>query len=124
MVAAATMAAVVIFFVFSAGLSAAAAAVVEHTFVVSRVNMTRSCKEILVTVVNGQLPGPTIEVTEGVSVAVHVVNNSTSLGRKAPCGGTLMSAPSEQACTAPLSSGRDMGRAHIHSQSLIGRSPS
>nr|CAB3492125.1 unnamed protein product [Digitaria exilis]CAB3505022.1 unnamed protein product [Digitaria exilis] len=76
MAAAATMAAVVIFFVFSAGLSAAAAAVVEHTFVVSRVNMTRSCKEILVTVVNGQLPGPAIEVTEGDSVAVHVVNKS------------------------------------------------
>ena len=39
-------------------------------------NMTHMCKEMLVTVVNGQLPGPTIEVTEGDSVAVHVVNKS------------------------------------------------
>lgn len=38
--------------------------------------MTRMCKQIPVTVVNGQLPGPTIEVTEGHSVTVHVVNMS------------------------------------------------
>ncbi|XP_025827835.1 laccase-15-like [Panicum hallii] len=38
--------------------------------------MTRSCKETLVTVVNGQLPGPAIEVTEGDSLSVHVVNKS------------------------------------------------
>jgi len=38
--------------------------------------MTRSCKETLVTVVNGQLPGPAIEVTEGNSLSVHVVNKS------------------------------------------------
>ena len=43
---------------------------------VSQVNMTRSCKETLVTVVNEQLPGPAIEVTQGDSVAVHVVNMS------------------------------------------------
>ncbi|CAO2144917.1 unnamed protein product [Urochloa humidicola] len=52
------------------------AAAVEHTFVVSQVKMTHQCKETLVTVVNGQLPGPAIEVTEGDSVTVHVVNNS------------------------------------------------
>lgn len=51
-------------------------AAVEHTFVVSQVKMTRMCKQIPVTVVNGQLPGPTIEVTEGHSVTVHVVNMS------------------------------------------------
>uniref|UniRef100_A0A0E0QXZ6 laccase n=2 Tax=Oryza TaxID=4527 RepID=A0A0E0QXZ6_ORYRU len=56
--------------------SAAAAAAVEHTFVVSQVNMTHLCKEMAFTVVNGQLPGPTIEVTEGDSVTVHVVNKS------------------------------------------------
>ena len=39
-------------------------------------NMTHMCKEMLVTVVNGQLPGPTIEVTEGDSVTVHVINKS------------------------------------------------
>jgi len=38
--------------------------------------MTRLCKEILVTVVNGQLPGPTIEVRDGDKVTVHVVNSS------------------------------------------------
>lgn len=43
---------------------------------VSQVNLTRLCKETLVTVVNGQLPGPAIEVTEGDSVVVHVVNRS------------------------------------------------
>lgn len=87
-----------------AALPAAMAAVVEHTFVVSsmhvwihivltlnklitvirmyvymqvsQVNLTRLCKETLVTVVNGQLPGPAIEVTEGDSVVVHVVNRS------------------------------------------------
>ena len=43
---------------------------------VSQVNMTHMCNEIPVTVVNGQLPGPTIEVTEGDTVIVHVVNKS------------------------------------------------
>nr|CAB3491841.1 unnamed protein product [Digitaria exilis] len=54
----------------------AAATAIEHTFVVSQVNMTRLCNETLVTVVNGQFPGPMVEVTEGDSVAVHVVNKS------------------------------------------------
>jgi laccase len=38
--------------------------------------MTRLCKETPVIVVNGQLPGPTIEVREGDSVTVHVINKS------------------------------------------------
>jgi laccase len=45
---------------------------------VSQMNVTRLCKETLVTVVNGQLPGPVIDVTEGDSVVVHVVNKSPS----------------------------------------------
>nr|CAB3473439.1 unnamed protein product [Digitaria exilis] len=53
-----------------------AIAVVEHTFVVSQVHMTHLCKKTLVTVVNGQFPGPAIEVMEGDSVAVHIVNKS------------------------------------------------
>ncbi|RLM68862.1 laccase-15-like [Panicum miliaceum] len=57
-------------------LAAAGAATVEHTFVVSQVRMTNLCKETLVTAVNGQLPGPAIEVTEGDSVAVQVINKS------------------------------------------------
>ncbi|KQJ87550.1 hypothetical protein BRADI_4g11857v3 [Brachypodium distachyon] len=51
-------------------------AVVEHTFVVSQVKMNRACRDSLVTVVNGQVPGPAIDVTEGDSVVVHVVNKS------------------------------------------------
>ena len=43
---------------------------------VSRMNMTHLCKETPVTVVNGQLPGPVIDVNEGDSVVVHVVNKS------------------------------------------------
>ncbi|KAL6861544.1 hypothetical protein ACP4OV_017244 [Aristida adscensionis] len=73
--AVAVAAATVIFFLSSAA-QPAAAAVVEHTFVVRQMNMTHLCKETLVAVVNGQLPGPAIEVTEGDSVAVHVVNKS------------------------------------------------
>ncbi|RCV39319.1 hypothetical protein SETIT_8G214000v2 [Setaria italica] len=67
--------AAIIFFLSAMAISVRAA-VVEHTFVVSQVKMTHLCKETLVTVVNGQLPGPAIEVTEGDSVAVLLVNNS------------------------------------------------
>ncbi|CAL4986260.1 unnamed protein product [Urochloa decumbens] len=74
--AAATIATAVIFFLSDMVLPAAVVGIVEHTFIVSQVNMTHLCKETLVTVVNGQLPGPTIYVTEGDSVVVHVVNNS------------------------------------------------
>ncbi|KAL6641660.1 hypothetical protein ACP70R_019841 [Stipagrostis hirtigluma subsp. patula] len=70
--AAATAAAAVVFFLSATAVEA----VVEHTFVVSQMNMTRLCKETPVAVVNGQLPGPVIEVTEGDSVVVHVVNKS------------------------------------------------
>ncbi|KQJ87547.1 laccase-15 [Brachypodium distachyon] len=63
-------------FFFLAMLSGGDAAVVEHTFVVSQVRMNQACKDTLVTVVNGQVPGPAIEVTEGDSVVVHVVNQS------------------------------------------------
>ncbi|KAG2563825.1 hypothetical protein PVAP13_8KG363610 [Panicum virgatum] len=55
-----------VFFFFSAtALPAVAASVIEHTFVVSQMKMTHLCKETPVTVVNGQLPGPVIDVTEG-----------------------------------------------------------
>ncbi|PNT65768.1 hypothetical protein BRADI_3g02290v3 [Brachypodium distachyon] len=75
------MAATVAFFFFAAILAAAAAgggdaALVEHTFIVSQVRLNRLCNDTLVTVVNGQLPGPTIEVREGDSVVVHVINKS------------------------------------------------
>ncbi|PUZ45615.1 hypothetical protein GQ55_8G239000 [Panicum hallii var. hallii] len=75
-VAATAVAAAVIFALSATVLLGAAAAVVEHTFVVSQMNVRHLCKETLVTVVNGQLPGPAIEVNEGDSVVVHVVNKS------------------------------------------------
>uniref|UniRef100_A0A452XME3 Plastocyanin-like domain-containing protein n=1 Tax=Aegilops tauschii subsp. strangulata TaxID=200361 RepID=A0A452XME3_AEGTS len=34
------------------------------------------CNDTPVIVVNGQLPGPAIEATEGDSVVVHVINKS------------------------------------------------
>ncbi|CAL4994644.1 unnamed protein product [Urochloa decumbens] len=71
-----TAAASLVVFFLSIMAVPAAAAVVEHTFTVSQMNMTRLCTETLVTVVNGQLPGPMIEVMEGDSVAVHIVNKS------------------------------------------------
>ena len=43
---------------------------------VSQMKKTHLCKETQVTVVNGQLPGPVIDVNEGDSVVVHVVNKS------------------------------------------------
>ncbi|XP_048548225.1 laccase-15-like [Triticum urartu] len=54
------------------------AVIVEHTFVVSQIKLRRLCNDTLVTVVNGQLPGPAIEVTEGDSLVVHVINKSPS----------------------------------------------
>ncbi|RLM58508.1 laccase-15-like [Panicum miliaceum] len=74
--AGAAIAAAVIFFLTNTVLPPAIAGIVENTFLVSQVNMTHLCKETLVTVVNGQLPGPVINVTEGDSVVVHVVNKS------------------------------------------------
>ncbi|KAF8684873.1 hypothetical protein HU200_044158 [Digitaria exilis] len=74
---AATMAlAVFVFFLVSIVLPLAEAASIEHVFIVNQMKMTCLCKETVVTLVNGQLPGPTIEITEGDSVTVHVVNRS------------------------------------------------
>ncbi|KQJ99779.1 laccase-20 [Brachypodium distachyon] len=74
------MAAGVFFFLFAVALSSAGAgsdaAVVEHTFVVTQVRMRHLCNDTLVTVVNGQFPGPALEATEGDTVVVHVVNES------------------------------------------------
>ncbi|XP_051208800.1 laccase-15 [Lolium perenne] len=68
----------VVFFLAAALAAAcgAEAALVEHTFVVSQVKMHHMCNDSLVTLVNGQFPGPAIEVTEGDSVVVHVINKS------------------------------------------------
>ncbi|KAF2911856.1 laccase-20 isoform X3 [Oryza sativa Japonica Group] len=50
------------------------AGVVEHTFVVHEMNVTHLCNTTKIFVVNGQLPGPTVDVTEGDTVVIHVVN--------------------------------------------------
>ncbi|KAK3120608.1 hypothetical protein QOZ80_9AG0690850 [Eleusine coracana subsp. coracana] len=50
------------------------AVVVEHTFYVHEMNVTHLCNTTKIYVVNGQFPGPTIDVTDGDTVVVHVIN--------------------------------------------------
>ncbi|KAM0883583.1 hypothetical protein ACQ4PT_031560 [Festuca glaucescens] len=72
-----SMAATIFCAVALAALAASArgeAAVVEHTFVVHEMNLTHLCNTTKIYVVNGQLPGPTIDVTDGDTVVVHVEN--------------------------------------------------
>ncbi|KAJ1258997.1 hypothetical protein BS78_10G119300 [Paspalum vaginatum] len=54
------------------------AATVEHTFHVGNFSTRHLCKpsRVVVTAVNGQIPGPAIRVHEGDTVVVHVVNDS------------------------------------------------
>ncbi|XP_061350627.1 laccase-7-like [Gastrolobium bilobum] len=56
--------------------SLASAAVVEHTFNVGNLTVQRLCDEHVITAVNGSLPGPTINVQEGDTLVVYVLNNS------------------------------------------------
>ncbi|KAK3445167.1 laccase-7 [Eucalyptus grandis] len=56
--------------------SMASAAVVEHTFNVENVMVRKLCYKRVITAVNGALPGPTIQVTEGDTLVVHVFNKS------------------------------------------------
>ncbi|XP_030450028.1 laccase-7-like isoform X2 [Syzygium oleosum] len=56
--------------------STASAAIVEHIFNVENVTVRRLCQKHVITVVNGALPGPTIRVTEGDTLVVHVLNKS------------------------------------------------
>ncbi|KAF8079715.1 hypothetical protein N665_1005s0020 [Sinapis alba] len=56
--------------------SIASATIVEHTFNVQNLTMSRLCKRQVITVVNGSLPGPTVRVKEGDSLIIHVINNS------------------------------------------------
>ncbi|CAN7004425.1 unnamed protein product [Brassica rapa subsp. trilocularis] len=57
--------------------SIATAAIVEHVFQVKNVVVKPLCKEQMIPTVNGSLPGPTINVREGDTLVVHVINNST-----------------------------------------------
>jgi len=54
----------------------AGAAVVEHTFSVGGMNISQLCTSSVIYTANEQLPGPTIEASEGDTVVVHVVNDS------------------------------------------------
>ncbi|TVU13691.1 hypothetical protein EJB05_37111 [Eragrostis curvula] len=57
--------------------SVAQAAVVEHTFNVGNLSISLCNKTArIITAVNGQLPGPTIEAREGDTVVVHLINTS------------------------------------------------
>ncbi|KAK9920504.1 hypothetical protein M0R45_029059 [Rubus argutus] len=56
--------------------SVASAAIVEHSFYVNNLTVTRLCHDQLITAVNGEYPGPTIRAREGDTVVVHVFNQS------------------------------------------------
>ncbi|KAK6231307.1 hypothetical protein SCA6_001380 [Theobroma cacao] len=56
--------------------STASAAVVEQTFYVQNLTVTRLCNRQVITAVNGSLPGPAIRVREGDTLIVHVFNKS------------------------------------------------
>ncbi|KAJ1411261.1 Multicopper oxidase, copper-binding site [Sesbania bispinosa] len=59
-----------------ASFSLASAVVVEHTFNVEEISLQRLCRPQVITAVNRRVPGPTINVREGDTVVVHVVNKS------------------------------------------------
>lgn len=52
------------------------AAVVEYTFEVADLTITRLCQSKAVPAVNGTVPGPTVKVKEGDTLKVHVINKS------------------------------------------------
>ncbi|GLJ16995.1 hypothetical protein SUGI_0293940 [Cryptomeria japonica] len=53
----------------------ASAALVYHKFTIGTQNVTRVCNTQTIVTVNGQFPGPTIEVQEGDNLVVEVDNN-------------------------------------------------
>ncbi|CAH8338231.1 unnamed protein product [Eruca vesicaria subsp. sativa] len=65
------------FFVALLFSSISSAAIVEHVFHVEEVVVKPLCQEQMIPSVNGSLPGPTINVREGDTLVVHVINNST-----------------------------------------------
>ncbi|KAG2592977.1 hypothetical protein PVAP13_5NG616484 [Panicum virgatum] len=52
------------------------AATVKYTFTVGSMQINQLCSTTSIIAVNGQLPGPSIEVNEGDAVEVKVINNS------------------------------------------------
>ncbi|KAK8542005.1 hypothetical protein V6N12_014616 [Hibiscus sabdariffa] len=59
-----------------AASAASATGIVERTFYVKNMTVSRLCKTQVITTVNGSLPGPTIHVQEGDTLVVHVINQS------------------------------------------------
>ncbi|CAE6085428.1 unnamed protein product [Arabidopsis arenosa] len=57
--------------------SIASAAIVEHVLHINDVVVKPLCKEQIIPAGNGSLPGPTINVREGDTLVVNVINNST-----------------------------------------------
>ncbi|XP_026385931.1 laccase-7-like isoform X2 [Papaver somniferum] len=57
-------------------VSASYSNVVEHTFHVGNLSVRRVCREQTIIAVNGSLPGPTLQVAEGDTLVIHVVNKS------------------------------------------------
>ncbi|XP_022747254.1 laccase-7-like [Durio zibethinus] len=56
--------------------TASAATIVEHTFYVQNLTVSKLCNSQVITAVNGSLPGPTIDIQEGDTLIVHVFNKS------------------------------------------------
>ncbi|KAE8663024.1 Laccase-9 [Hibiscus syriacus] len=63
-------------FLLFAVSTSSAAGIVEHSFYVKNLTVSRLCKTQVITAVNGGLPGPTIRVQEGDTLVVHVFNLS------------------------------------------------
>lgn len=68
------VAALVLF--FASALSLASAKVHYHDFIVQATPKKRLCKTVDAITVNGQLPGPTLEVTNGDTLVIKVVNKA------------------------------------------------
>ncbi|XP_058215393.1 laccase-7-like [Rhododendron vialii] len=62
--------------VLLAYFSVTSAEIVEHSFHVQNLTLSRLCKQQVVTAVNGSLPGPAIQVHEGDTLIIHVFNKS------------------------------------------------
>ncbi|PKI53840.1 hypothetical protein CRG98_025735 [Punica granatum] len=56
--------------------STASAAIVEHTFHVKNLKVSKLCHRSMITAVNESLPGPNINIEEGDTLHVHVINQS------------------------------------------------
>ncbi|KAI4306892.1 hypothetical protein L6164_030132 [Bauhinia variegata] len=65
-----------IFLVLASALSSANAIIHEHEFVIQATPVTRLCKTHRTITVNGQYPGPTLEINNGDTLIVKVTNKA------------------------------------------------